>query len=224
MAAPDPRAQGRRASKAQGARTRMRETRPRALPGPPNSPIAGLNVEPIRKPTESGRIAIPAASALRPSPAWSQIEKVRKNAASAYSVVKAPSALQHARRLEGVHGDQRLAAAPRQADFIATGTPRRRPAPLAAWRSSTRASRVRDPRSAAAPARSALRQTERRRRNRAAGRVAPRVSRSNGIAATNAPIATGRLMRKISRQPNPPRSAATRAPPSNCPAMEESRE
>ena len=71
----------------------MPETRPRALPGPAHSPIAGLNVEPIRKPTESGRIAIPAASALRPSPAWSQIEKVRKNAVSAYSVVKAPSAL-----------------------------------------------------------------------------------------------------------------------------------
>jgi hypothetical protein len=70
----------------------MPETRPRALPGPAHSPIAGLNVEPIRKPTESGRIAIPAASALRPSPAWSQI-KVRKNAASVYSVVKAPSAL-----------------------------------------------------------------------------------------------------------------------------------
>src|ERR1700690_3625229 len=38
------------------------------------------------------------------------------------------------------------------------------------------------------------------------GRVAPRVSRNNGIAATKAPIATGRLMRKISRQPKPPRS------------------
>jgi hypothetical protein len=36
--------------------------------------------------------------------------------------------------------------------------------------------------------------------------------------AANATIATGRFTRKIRRQPKPPRSAETSAPPSNCPA------